>query len=1262
MKKIISLILTVAMLLSTAVFVAPVSAETEVNDLFMAEPTREELLNAPATEYLDIPFTNDAFATAADVYKYYPRDDASSIFPTKDVNGNPITNHIKGYLSTKTIATKVFIIDSILGTADGKITEEYLTATEAKANGSFTMYVNGNSKFELQSTETDGTMNFLYKHNNVSFKMGPIGGTGAHLTSTGGYNAHVLPNTVGEYQTKGTIENPTAVNILMSTHAVNGGGNAGFFPVKITYADGTTETKYVISTSLSPQSPNRVTYMNATGGSSNPEGDGDRLAKTIVYVPKTTDISTGANIAAAEKYLTETDSAQAIGKAITLDDVKFPNDDLIIKGESVLFGDFRIARSNGISTSRQWCPLGYADFLQIPVDKKVTSVHMNRNISAALNWTDENGTAVAIKNSNCAYIPVTIEGASEDYYYFAKLGRLCKDEQEVYSVTITGKSLQDEIDAIEDRIDALDDTYNSAQKMEIAEIRNAMQTLESKGVVESDYDSALVAKLDALYQSAEAEIKAAQIASVEGKITNMAFVYSSSMREEVKGIKAEYDALIDSGILASEFNSDLMAKFSKVYDVYVMSSGLEDKAESWGTEYLYEMYNEVIAAKELADGLKENEAADGDKVVAKATVEKINKFAGLAKDGLAIDNAIDGLDIIYNKDQLETIVAIKKSIDEFKAAGGTNKGLANIGIFESLYESADSDLLQRDIDTVVARIEALDEIYSANADAEMTAIEAAIAAIEAKGGVVPSVATEKFASLVAQRDEAPSYTTFNLPYNKDVMESLGRYQDQYRDANGNFVKDPDTGRFVIQNPATEWSFAAFLNGTMTCDEDAFFEKLGVNPTTNKATIHGIPYQFGKVKTTVDGVIDKENNSVASAVASTVVIDVPNNSYTKIHSAMWSHKDQMQFGVTYKYADGTSSTEQNVKEIAGGTSLAQWIKAPYYKVMTNDGKASLKLYRGYMPQYDTGAPSGGYGFAITDHVLTPDDKKILDKIEITFGSTDAHLFAMTGQISNSVLLNKVLAEAVNNLDSTAEENVRAVLEGCTNIMATLDEKEVSYDEAFAATVAENKNIFVAIESITSYTDLDNLTYTIKFTGPVAESSLTKALFVIKEIVKNEEGKDVKVAFDDYTIVPVVENGEIREVKLVIENKFEYDRKFSLTVSKNVTGVSGKTIFTESVADYDAKPAVETEFELAENGTGSVKVVNNMNDAQEVTAIIAVYNKNNQMVAKYLVNRVLATGESAVQPVSFQLSEGQTVECLVLDSLTNCKKIYNTFIVE
>ena len=70
-----------------------------------------------------------------------------------------------------------------------------------------------------------------------------------------------------------------------------------------------------------------------------------------------------------------------------------------------------------------------------------------------------------------------------------------------------------------------------------------------------------------------------------------------------------------------------------------------------------------------------------------------------------------------------------------------------------------------------------------------------------------------------------------------------------------------------------------------------------------------------------------------------------------------------------------------------------------------------------------------------------------------------------------------------------------------------------------------------------------------------------------------------------------------------------------------------------------------------------------EEKEVTAIVAVYNKNNQMSERVIVNAKLKKGESVRdEAIELSVSEGQTVECLVLDSLTNCRKVYNTFIVE
>lgn len=724
MKKIISLILTVAMLMSVATFVAPVSAEQ----------TREEFLNAPAAEYLNIPFNTDGFATVADIYKYYPRDNGATNFPSKDVDGNPITNHVNGNYKTKSRAGIVYLIDSILGNTEGKYSGYYLNESDVKTAHSYTFKINGNNKFSLQSTETDGTMNFLYNHNNINFKMGPIGGIGAHLTGTDGYNIQILPDQVGTYTAEGTIENPTSVSVLMTTWTVNGGGYAGFFPIKVTYADGSSLTKYALSVDDNPANDNFVTI---TGGASSKTGDADRVAKTIVYVPKTTDISTGANIKAAEKYLSESTSQEIIGKAITINDVKFPNDDLIIKGESVLFGDSNIARnaSAGFGNGRRYCAVGYVDYINIPVTKQVASVQMAREISAALNWKDENGDAVAIKDSNVAYIPVTIEGASEDYLYFAKLGRLCKDEQAVFAATISGQSLQEEIDAIETRIEALDKPYNSEQKDEIAKIMSDIGALKVKGVLEDDFDDALITKLNDLYAEAEAEIKKARIEEFENKIDALADKYSNTMKSTVEAVIAEREALLTSGFISNDFDSALFTKLTKLEEVYTFANNIETKVNGWGNEYLYTMYNDVKKVKEDADGLKENEYAAQD-ALSSATTTKIEKMNSLAKEASAIDDSISALADEYTEAILEDLEGIKASMDTFKTNGGTDNGIIpeNLEKFNKLYDDAQADIEVKAKEKAIAdfkeSVDALGEKYTADKkDALENAIEKYDAAI-----------------------------------------------------------------------------------------------------------------------------------------------------------------------------------------------------------------------------------------------------------------------------------------------------------------------------------------------------------------------------------------------------------------------------------------------------------------------------------------------------------------------------------------------------
>lgn len=1270
MKKIISLILTVAMLLSITTFVAPVSAEQ----------TREEFLNTPTYNYVDLSSKADvdAYASYADITDYakfnksitgstsdhfatttYNSETVFAMLPSKTYSGAPITGtegyYFKGFYSKKLVESKkqiasyVMLADDLLE-ENGTVVTGYRYPVDSNAtpkvihDGTKTRTTSSKTvkaSHVVSRTTENGKKYAVISNNGIQHKIGPVDGSDysansvylstADPTINVGATGKTLSLLVGTHQF-------TTLNYTATDTAVGVAPKASMNKVTVTYANGHKDIKYFVMT-------NAVANKNVSDAE-----------LTIVYAPKkdiwTADDLYGANKVTA-KALSNANSAEhgiVDVSALTVDDIIFKNPDILMTQSANV--------ASWINNRQDACANDNGQRVTMAnialEDQEVESFTVNK----FFNYIAEKiPTSIPVGTSATqvrqAFIPVTVKGASEDYDYFAYVAATT-DYSLLLGATVVGGSLQDDIDAIEKRIEALDTPYNSEQKVEIAEIKNAIESLKTQGVLESDFEDALITKLNKLYVEAEEEIKTAQIASVESKITNMAFKYISSMREEVEGIKAEYDALIASGILSSEFNEDLMAKFTKVYDVYVMSADLEDKVAGWSEEYLYTMYDEVKAAKTLAEGLKENESA-GDDVVDAKVVETIDNFYTLATDGVKIDTDIDSLNIIYSKDDLEKIVEIKATIDEFKSKGGTDKGLANAEIFNSIYTAAKEDLLQRDIDIVVEKIEALPELYTATVDNDIAAIQADIAVIEGKGGAIPTEAATKLAGLITQRDEAPAYVEFNLPYNKDVIESLARYQDQFRDKGGNYVKD-SSNHFVNQLPLEkQWTFAAFLTGTSTLVEEDMVSKLGVDLATNKATIKGVPYQFGKIKTTVDGKVDAENNSLTSEISSTITVDVPNNAYSKLHTAMWAQTEGAGITVKYVYADGSVSEEQNVKKIAGyrqELSVLYTQNPTYYKVLNNDSKATIKYYRAYMPQYDTAAPGGGYGLAIGDHILTPDDKKILDKIEFSFATKDAHIFAMTGQIANSVLLNKVLTEAVDSFDTTAETNIRAVLEGCTNIMASLDEKEVPYDAALKTAVAENKNIFVAIESITAYTDLDNMTFTVKFTGPVALTSITKALFAV-----TKNGGD----FADYELVPVEENGEIREVKVVIKNDLDYESTYELTISREVAGVSGKTILTDTVKAYDSKPAVDAEITI-ENAAGTAKLTNNMTGSQEVTAIVAVYDANNSMVAKYLINKELASGETVSQPVAFDLKDGQKIECLILDSLTNCKKIYNTYIFE
>ena len=90
-------------------------------------------------------------------------------------------------------------------------------------------------------------------------------------------------------------------------------------------------------------------------------------------------------------------------------------------------------------------------------------------------------------------------------------------------------------------------------------------------------------------------------------------------------------------------------------------------------------------------------------------------------------------------------------------------------------------------------------------------------------------------SLISVKAETTSsYVAFELEYNKDVFESVERYRAQFKDKNGNYVKEAGQFQYQVQDV---WSFSAYVYSNYALDEDTFTEKLGIDIETGKAVYH-----------------------------------------------------------------------------------------------------------------------------------------------------------------------------------------------------------------------------------------------------------------------------------------------------------------------------------------------------------------------------------------------------------------------------------------
>ncbi len=587
----------------------------------IAELSRVDTLKQREMYYYPVEYNRDAFFTVAEALEFGAFDASGNPWPTKDLAGNPLdttapwfgTKGLVRLLGTNQKSASGFLIDSIKG-VEGQVTAQRYTSSACETIGTASkkLIINGNPNFELQSTDANGAENYIYNANGFKYKLGPIGGS-AHRTADGGYNVRALLE--GEvYKFERVQDGAQKFGMLLASKQNNEGTSyAALQKIEITYNDGKAkETKYLVVTNMTQDdaSHTATTY------------DGDRLGRIVVAVPKTVDgaeidHTTGSVLKANAKIVSESNSEELIGKAITVEDVVFPAD--FVVGESVAIADLGIGRNSAVTNGKRYCPGGYANHFELDFGEDVTAIDYKGGISYGKTYPG------AILNGQVAYIPVTIPGASEDYLYYARFGRPCGNYMYLMGASSMGGALEDRIVEIEAQFEAAE------TKEEIISAYDAMEAVieASAGVIRAeDFNKEVAAvKLTAhIKADIEAAKSSADIEAIRTEIAKYLTAYGNDTKELEDAIKEKLVAIERFEELSkgdkyelADIDWDYVDNSQYLINAFEMSSVLSIEsttdyyASISGQSYINtkSTYEHITIAEALA---KEEAETDGDSV------------------------------------------------------------------------------------------------------------------------------------------------------------------------------------------------------------------------------------------------------------------------------------------------------------------------------------------------------------------------------------------------------------------------------------------------------------------------------------------------------------------------------------------------------------------------------------------------------------------------------------------------------------------------
>lgn len=354
------------------------------------------------------------------------------------------------------------------------------------------------------------------------------------------------------------------------------------------------------------------------------------------------------------------------------------------------------------------------------------------------------------------------------------------------------------------------------------------------------------------------------------------------------------------------------------------------------------------------------------------------------------------------------------------------------------------------------------------------------------------------------------------------------------------------------------------------------------------------------------------------------VDVPDGYYTGINALMVAAGKDTSATITIHYADAPDEVKNITiyglnNEVDEGDTAERGEQYRFFRVWSwEDPWTSCDYENGYVFSYK----------------IPVSRENVVTGYTIESPLTSTMTIAVSGDY-----LNRNTAEFVGRAIENAEDLSLEDLLYYGEMIETLEKcginrNEISNIDAYDAAIAN----FLWVSKSEYKSDTAKTEMTLSFSQPVDVLTLTKDSITL---FRNKE----KLSEETYDIIPIVENGECKEVVVGLRHYFNYDFEYEVVLSKDITAENGTALIEETIKKMICeKPLGISDFSVTynepteENGLTEAQfsfncsLINNIADTDENTLFVGMYSEDNKLL-DYHINRGVRSGSELTVKDSF-----------------------------